>query len=174
MEAAPTLHAKAELVRAAGYGDITLDAVQAALKEQLKAAGAGVQVDPARVKRTEELFFKAATDQELRQALQAAASPEATREVLAKAGYGDITLDDLKAVAADMGQREELSDAELELVSGGTVDLGLGYALGTFGGAGALVGSAAGPVGTVVGGIIGVGVGYAVDSIMHAPPISDW
>jgi predicted ribosomally synthesized peptide with nif11-like leader len=171
---APTLHDKAQLIRAAGYGDVSLDAVQAALKAQLSAMGAGVQVDPERVRRTEELFIKAATDQELQQALRAAGTPEAKREVLAQAGYGDITLDDLKAVAADLGQREELSDAELELVSGGKVEVGLGETLGTFGGAGVLIGSAAGPPGAVVGAIIGLGIGAAAYAIANAPPPSDW
>src|SRR5262249_16693053 len=119
LDAAPTLHDKAQVIRAAGYGDVSLESVQAALKEQLRAAGAGVHVDPARVKRTEGLLVKVGTDQELQQALEAAATPEAKREVLARAGYGDITLDDLRAAAADLAQREELSDAELELVSGG-------------------------------------------------------
>ena len=104
---------------AAGYGDLSVDAIQVALKERLAAVGAGAQVDPERVKRTEELFIKAATDQELQQAPQAAATPEAKREVLAQAGYGDITVDDLRAAAAELAQREALSDEKLELVAGG-------------------------------------------------------
>ena len=100
--AAPTAHEKAQLIRAAGYGDVSMDAIQEAVKEQLRPMGAGVQVDPERVKRVEALFLKAATDQGLQQALQAAATPEAQREVLAQAGYGDITVDDLRAAAAEL------------------------------------------------------------------------
>ena len=84
--AAPTLHDKAQEVRAAGYGDVSLDAIREAMKERATALGAGIQVAPERVKRTEELFLKAATDKELQQALQAAATPDAAREVLAQAG----------------------------------------------------------------------------------------
>ncbi len=74
--------------------------------------------DSARTKRVEELFAKAASDQELQQALQAAATPEAKRAVLVQAGYGDITLDDLKAHAANLAQSDELSDEDLDLVVG--------------------------------------------------------
>src|SRR5262249_34869067 len=77
--AAPTAHARAEMVRADGYGDVSLDAIQEAVKERLTAVGAGGQADPERAKRAEELFLKAASDQELQQALQAAGTPEATR-----------------------------------------------------------------------------------------------
>src|SRR4051812_45702961 len=73
IEAAPTLHDKGELIRAAGYGDVSLDGVQAALKDKLVAMGAGVQVDPARAQRAEELFVKLAAEPELQQALNAAA-----------------------------------------------------------------------------------------------------
>src|SRR4051794_3712099 len=100
VEAAPTLHDKAETIKAAGHGDLSLDELHTTIKDKLIAVGAGVQVDPARAQRAEELFFKAATDHELQQALQAAATPEAKREVLAQAGYGDITADDLRAGAA--------------------------------------------------------------------------
>jgi predicted ribosomally synthesized peptide with nif11-like leader len=174
LDAAPTLHAKGELLRAAGYGDVSLDAIQAAVKEQLAALGAGVQVDPARVKRVEELFRKAATDKELQQALQAAATPEAKRDVLAQAGYGDITLDDLKAAAADLAQREELSDEELDLVSGGAggAEMGVGLAAGSMV-AGVAAGAVLGPVGAVAGGLVGLGVGIAT-AVAAAPPPSDW
>jgi predicted ribosomally synthesized peptide with nif11-like leader len=179
LEAAPALHDKAQVIRAAGYGDLSLDAIQAALKERLAAVGAGVQVDPARVKRVEELFLKAATDQELQQALQAAATPEAKRDVLAQAGYGDITLDDLRAAAADLAQREALSDEELELVSGGTGApnnpteyLVAGIAVG---GAGAIIGTfVGGPVGAGVGFVVGAAIGVIGNAINDAPPPSDW
>src|SRR5262245_54168070 len=181
-EAAPTPHDKGQLLKAAGYGDISLDAIQAALKEQLVALSAGVQVNPARVKRTEELFLKAATDQQLQQALQTAATPEAKREALAKAGYGDITLDDLKAAAANLAQREELSDAELEHVSGGAFDLGtalsgLGSLTGSAqkgGGLGSLVDPTYGPL---IGAAVGLGtslLGAATTAITTAPKASDW
>ena len=177
--AAPTLHAKAELIRAAGYGDLSLDAIREAVKEQAAALGAGVQVDPARVKRVEELFLKIGTDQELLQALQSAATPEAKRDVLAQAGYGDITLNDLRAAAADLAQREELSDEELELVAGG-VSAG-GAALITDGGmivAGALIGLAVGgPAGALIGGTVGLFVGlFTAGAVLIAdpPPPSDW
>jgi predicted ribosomally synthesized peptide with nif11-like leader len=119
INAAPTRHDQLQVILAAGYDDVSVDAIRAALKVQLAAIGAGVQVDPARVTLVHELFAKAATDPELRQALQAAATPEAKREVLAKAGYGDITENDVRAAAADLAQREELSDEELDLASGG-------------------------------------------------------
>jgi predicted ribosomally synthesized peptide with nif11-like leader len=178
LEAAPTLHAKAQVVRAAGYGDVSLDAIQAAVRKQLAALGAVVQVDPERAKRVEELFLKAATDQELQQALQAAATPEAKREVLAQAGYGDITLDDLRAAAADLAQREELSDEELQLVSGGvTGPYGDSTAAAVIPGAitmGAALGSMAGPAGTVVGSAVGLLAGTIIAAVQVAPPPSEW
>jgi predicted ribosomally synthesized peptide with nif11-like leader len=177
--AAPTLHDQAEVIRAAGYGDVSLEAIQTAVKEQAAALGAGVQVDPARVKRVEELFLKAATDKELQQALQAAATPEAKGEVLAQAGYDDITLDDLRAAAADLAQREELSDAELELVSGGSDDTGV--IVGTFAGAaatGAAFGAfAGGPAGAAVGAVVGAavwGTVLGIKVLQEAPPPSQW
>jgi predicted ribosomally synthesized peptide with nif11-like leader len=178
VDAAPTLHAKGQVLRAAGYGDVSLDAIQAAVKEQLAALGAGVQVDPARVKRVEELFLKIAADQELQRALQAAATPEAQRAVLAQAGYGDLTLDDMRAAAADLAQREELSDEELELVAGGVstgavVDASVQSAL--------LLGTAVGivafgPVGGLVGAGVGLawGIGSAVWDAVDIPSPSDW
>jgi predicted ribosomally synthesized peptide with nif11-like leader len=183
LDAAPTLHAKAQVVRAAGYGDVSLDAIQAAVRKQLAAMGAGVQVDPERANRTEELFLKAATDQELQQALQAATTPEAKRDVLAQAGYGDITLDDLRAAAADLAQREELSDAELELVSGGASyweETGKVYGGGIVTGAaiGGTIGAfAGGPAGAAAGAAIGATVGIiggTINAIATAPPPSDW
>ena len=39
LEAAPTLHDKAEIVRAAGYGDVRLDAIQEAFKERATTLG---------------------------------------------------------------------------------------------------------------------------------------
>jgi predicted ribosomally synthesized peptide with nif11-like leader len=179
--AAPTAHDRAQLIRAAGYGDLSLDAIREAAKEQAAALGAGVQVDPARVKRVEELFLKAATDQELQQALQAAATPEAKRDVLAQAGYGDLTLDDLRAAAADLAQREELSDEELDLVAGGASQAEALWGVGTFAGlglAGAGIGFVvAGPAGALVGAIAGLcaGAPIAIASVtLDVPPPSDW
>jgi predicted ribosomally synthesized peptide with nif11-like leader len=179
IDAAPTLHAKGQVLKAAGYGDVSLEAIQEAAKEQAAALGAGVQVDPARVQRVEELFSKAATDQELQQALQGAVTPEAQRAVLAQAGYGDITEDDLRAAAADLAQREELSDSELEAVSGGFItpeDL-----LTTSGGlagriaAGAVLGTMmGGPVGGAVGMIAGAGYNIVDEVIKAIPAPSDW
>jgi predicted ribosomally synthesized peptide with nif11-like leader len=178
IDAAPTLHAKGQVLKAAGYGDVSLEAIQEAAKEQAAALGAGVQVDPARVQRVEELFSKAATDQELQQALQGAVTPEAQRAVLAQAGYGDLTLDDMRAAAADLAQREELSDEELELVAGGVstgavVDASVQSAL--------LIGTAVGivafgPVGGLVGAGVGLawGIGSAVWDAVDIPSPSDW
>jgi predicted ribosomally synthesized peptide with nif11-like leader len=175
LEAAPTLHAKAQVLKAAGYGDVSLDGIQEAFKQQLAAVGAGVQVDPARVKRVEELFRKTATDNELQQALQAAATPEAKRDVLVQAGYGDITLDDLKAAAADLAQREELSDAELEAVSGGADQWSFDgpVILGSIA-TGTLIGAAFGGIGAPVGMGIGAVVGYSTALIANIPAVSDW
>jgi predicted ribosomally synthesized peptide with nif11-like leader len=169
--AAPTRHDQAQVIRAAGYGDVSMDAILEALKEQAAALGAGVQVDPERVKRVEELCGRVATDPELRQALQAAATPEAQREVLAQAGYGDISLDDLRAAAAQVGQREELSDQELELVSGGAFEAAFG--VGTLG---AGIGFAtAGPLGACAGFVIGaIGSVLTEIAIAYTPPPSDW
>jgi predicted ribosomally synthesized peptide with nif11-like leader len=180
--AAPTPHAKAQVIIAAGYGDISLDAIQAVMKERATALGAGVQVDPERVKRAEELFFKAATDQGLQQALQAATTPEAKRAVLAQAGYGDITLDDLRAAGADLARREELSDQELEFVSGGSFDTPAevyGAAFGVYGMAfaGAAIGAAVGgPVGMAVGFFGGglAALGTVMATNFAAPPPSEW
>jgi predicted ribosomally synthesized peptide with nif11-like leader len=182
INAAPTLHAKGQVLKAAGYGDVSMQAIQEAAKEQAAALGAGVQVDPARVKRVEELFRKAATDQELQQALQAAATPEAKRAVLAQAGYGDITEDDLRAAAADLAQREELSDSELEAVSGGFVTpeelRGMPGGMAGAVAAGAILGGmTGGPVGACVGMIAGVGYSVgdlAIQAIQMIPAPSDW
>src|SRR5262249_47695054 len=181
LETAPTLHDKGKVLEAAGYGDVNAEEIQAAVKEQLRAMSAGVQVDPARVKRVEEMFLKVATDEALQQALQSAATPEAARDVMAKAGYGDITLDDLKAAAAAIAQREELSDQELELVSGGSVAPGISdYGLGRMVAGGTTIVTAAtglamgGPPGLAVGlGIAAIGMGItALEE--WAPPISKW
>ena len=178
VETAPALHDKAQVIRAAGYGDLSLDAIREALKERLAAVGAGVQVDPARAKRVEELFLKAASDKELQQALQAAATPEAKRDVLAQAGYGDLTLDDLRAAAAELAQREELSDEELELVSGGAqIDNPTDYlaACIAVGGAGAVMGMiAGGPLGAGIGFVVGAAIGAIGTAISTAPPPSEW
>ena len=181
VDAAPTPHDKAQVIRAAGYGDVSLHAIQAALKERLTAVGAGVQADPARAKRVEELFFKAATDKELQQAIQAAATPEARREVLAQAGYGDITLDDLRAAAADLAQRDELSDEELELVAGGISQFGqdAAFTAGVLTAGGAAMGAVfGGPVGAVVGATVGltIAVAFILESALTTAPrsVSDW
>lgn len=180
LDAAPSLHAKAEVVRAAGFGDVNLEAVQEAAKQQLTAMGAGVQVDPARARRVEELFHKTATDRELQQALQAASTPEATRDVLAQAGYGDITLDDLRAAAADIAQREELTDEELDLVAGGTFlntsTENWAESIPMAGLAGARLGAAFGPQGAGVGAIVGIGLAVVgtIVSAIDPPPPSDW
>jgi predicted ribosomally synthesized peptide with nif11-like leader len=187
LEAAPTLHDKAQLIKAAGYGDVNVDDVRAALKEQLRDFGAGAQVDPERTKRVEELYHKLTTDKALQQALLAAATPEAARDVLAQAGYGDITLEDVRATAADLAQREELSDEELELVSGGlelslSTDPEPSTASGKFAAEyvpagmamGAALGSIAGPVGTVVGTTVGMFVGLGTAIAQAAPPVSEW
>jgi len=176
--AAPTAHDKAQIIKAAGYGDVSLDAIRAAMKKQAAAIGAGVQVDPERTKRAEQLFLKAATDKELQQALRAATTPQAARDVLAQAGYGDLTLDDLRAAAADLAQREELSDEELELVAGGG-DLEPLWGVATWAGmglAGAGIGFAVGgPAGAVVGSIVGLVVGAApAIASVYVPPPSQW
>ncbi len=142
----------------AGFGDLTLD--------DLKAAAADIA-------QREELIVKIGTDQELQQALQSATTPEAKRDVLAQAGYGDITLDDIRAAAADLANREELSDEELEMVSGGS-DKGM-EAYGAFGScviAGGTAGAAFGGVGGGVGLLVGVAVGIAA-AVEISPP-SDW
>jgi predicted ribosomally synthesized peptide with nif11-like leader len=187
--AAPTLHAKAQVVKAAGYGDVSVEAIQTAMKEQLAALGAGVQVDPERVKRVEALFLKANTDKELQQALQGAPTPEAQREVLAQAGYGDITGDDLRAAAADLAQREELSgeelsDEELDLVSGGafgdTVLNGINQGAATGIAIGSCIPAPVGNfamIGCAIGTVLGAASGAysattsAIDSV---PPPSQW
>jgi len=178
VEAAPTLHDRGQVLLAAGYRDINMETFQEAVKQQAAALGAGVQVDPERVKRVEALFVKAATDPELQQALQAAATTEAKRDVLAQAGYGDITLDDLKAAAADLAQREELTDAELEQVSGGAVSEGSIWAFLAGVGGGAAIGFAVGgPPGAAVGGLLGLipGVGGALAcEFLKVPGPSDW
>jgi len=178
LEAAPTLHDKGQVVRAAGYGDVSVAGIQEAAKKQLAAMGAGVQVDPERAKRVEELFVKAITDQELQQALQAATTPEAKRAVLAQAGYGDITLDDLRAAAADLAQREELSDDELEAVAGGWNQEAGNAAVASIPMAitmGAALGSIGGPVGQVAGTAAGLIVGVAAAIIaFEPPPPSEW
>jgi predicted ribosomally synthesized peptide with nif11-like leader len=181
VEAAPTVQDKAQVIKAAGYGDVNLDDVRVAVKEQLRAFGAGVQVDPERVKRVEELYFKAASDQNLLQALVAAPTPEAKREVLEQAGYGDITLDDLRATATDLAQREELSDKELEQVSGGISDWGIGRFATS--GTTAAMGATSIALATMYGtsatlGIVGLGIGLVGVAITAAieftPPVSQW
>jgi len=176
--AAPTLHDKAQVITAAGYGNVNLHEIQEAVKERLTAVGAGVQVDPERAKRAEELFFKAAYDKELQQALQAAATPEAKHDVMAKAGYGDITVEDLRAAAARMSQREELTDVELEIVSVGGAESAPAW-LGSL----MPVMAASGGLGFAVGGPIGAGVGVLLGMTMcfvgafaipDPPPPSDW
>jgi predicted ribosomally synthesized peptide with nif11-like leader len=53
-------------------------------------------------------------DPALRERLEGSGSPEAVREVIRAAGYGDVTAEDLKAV---VGAEGELSDAELDGVA---------------------------------------------------------
>jgi predicted ribosomally synthesized peptide with nif11-like leader len=63
---------------------------------------------------------------ELRSRLASAPTPEARKRIITEAGFGDVTADDLRALSADefgerkvLGSLGELSDAELESVSGG-------------------------------------------------------
>ena len=119
-----------------------------------------------------------ATDPALSQALQAAATPEAKREVLAQAGYGDITLDDLRAGAARIGEREELSDEELELVSGGgeiSQEAWLGSAMPMAAAGGGLGFAVGGPPVQRSGALVGFTAAFVgAFAIPDPPPPSQW
>jgi len=64
-----------------------------------------------------DLIKKMASDSAFRQSLQSADSKEARKAILAKAGFADVSADDVKTVAKSEGT--ELTDEQLESVAGG-------------------------------------------------------
>jgi predicted ribosomally synthesized peptide with nif11-like leader len=70
--------------------------------------------------RAQELLKTISEDVVLRQKLENASTPEERRTIINAAGYSDVTKEDLKAAAAEVGFNTELSDAELEAVAGGS------------------------------------------------------
>jgi predicted ribosomally synthesized peptide with nif11-like leader len=64
-----------------------------------------------------DLVKKMAADKAFRESLEAAGSKEARQKILASAGFGKVTADQVKAVAKAEGQ--EVSDDDLEKVAGG-------------------------------------------------------
>jgi predicted ribosomally synthesized peptide with nif11-like leader len=71
-----------------------------------------------------DLIKKMTSDAAFRQSLEAASTKEARKAILAKAGFGDVTKDDVRAVAKAEGT--ELTDADLESVAGGRISRGGG------------------------------------------------
>ena len=84
-----------------------------------------------------------------------------------------LTIDQVRWVAHLA--RLELSDAELDLVSGGAggAETAIGLAGASTVGGIAVGAVAGGPVGAVVGGLVGFGVGIGT-AIAASPPPSDW
>lgn len=65
--------------------------------------------------RAEEFVQKLETDSELKSQLSRATSSEEANRVVADAGFGDVSADDVRA----LNQNDELSDSELAGAAGG-------------------------------------------------------
>jgi len=66
-------------------------------------------------------YERVTSDQRFRARLEAAATPEEKRRIVAEAGY-DVSGDDLSTIR-NLAGMSELSDEELEGVSGGELEL---------------------------------------------------
>jgi predicted ribosomally synthesized peptide with nif11-like leader len=73
------------------------------------------------IERAHELIRHALADPALRTAIVQAPTSEARQQVITAAGFGDVTPQDLQAAWSSMNQSMELTDQELELVSGGCI-----------------------------------------------------
>ena len=69
--------------------------------------------------RAQELVEKVRSDEALRTRIEQESDWEARGKILAEAGYGDVKAADVQAILASDTSGAELSDLELELVSGG-------------------------------------------------------
>jgi predicted ribosomally synthesized peptide with nif11-like leader len=69
--------------------------------------------------RAEEFISAAQNDPELRSQINSATTPEEGTKVLSDAGYGDVSISDLKSEVASDNASGELSDEELGAASGG-------------------------------------------------------
>ena len=72
------------------------------------------------IHRAKELVEKISEDESLRKGLASADTYESRRALIDGAGFGDVTLDDMREIQAAVVRNEELSDAELEAVAGGS------------------------------------------------------
>jgi predicted ribosomally synthesized peptide with nif11-like leader len=81
------------------------------------------------IEQAREFLEAVNADPALRMRLESAGGGAKGLAAVRAAGY-DITVEDLKAVAAQEGAQEELSDKELEGASGGGFFIGLGIGLG--------------------------------------------
>jgi predicted ribosomally synthesized peptide with nif11-like leader len=69
--------------------------------------------------RAKQFLQTLSTDVALRQKLENATTPDERRQIIDGAGYSDLSKEDLRQAAAEVGASAELSDAELEAVAGG-------------------------------------------------------
>jgi|Tabmets5t2r1_1033131.scaffolds.fasta_scaffold86743_1 predicted ribosomally synthesized peptide with nif11-like leader len=84
------------------------------------------------VEQAREFLEAVRADAALRARLESAGGGAKGLAAVRAAGY-DVTVEDLKAFAAQEGAQEELSDKELEGASGGGFFIGLGIPIGAFG-----------------------------------------
>jgi predicted ribosomally synthesized peptide with nif11-like leader len=78
---------------------------------------------------TKALFERVSSDEAFKSRLEAAATPEDKRRIVAEAGF-DVSPEDLPSLR-DLAGVEELSDEDLEKVAGGTgTNTGAGSAIG--------------------------------------------
>jgi predicted ribosomally synthesized peptide with nif11-like leader len=83
----------------------------------------------ADISRAEQLVRAMETDSGFHREIEAAPNMEARRAILQAHGFGDVTADDMRAYRESRGESpilpendRELSDEELELVAGGSID----------------------------------------------------
>ena len=169
--AAPTLEEKGEIAAQAGFPDLTLNGIQAAATEMT-----GGQATPEGTRRARELLKQLGNDPDLARRMEQATTLEAKQQVLQDTGYGDVTVADFKAVTDSVTQAvqsgEELSDEDLELVSGGlwtSTMSAIGKTITMTVSAGSTIGAIGGPKGAAVGAAVGLAAGIGLGFAQGVP-----